>query len=40
MGRKSKNSLYDLSKVSFEKNNEQDQKKASEFIKSQFLKIN
>tara|TARA_Y100001970_G_scaffold292054_1_gene431711 strand:- start:3085 stop:4263 length:1179 start_codon:yes stop_codon:yes gene_type:complete len=40
MGRKSKNSLYDLSKVSFEKNNAQDQKKASEFIKSQFLKIN
>ena len=40
LGRKSKNSLYDLSKVSFENNQEKDQKFAEEFIKSQFLKIN
>ena len=40
LGRKSKNSLYDQSKVSFENNNEEDQKKADEFIKSQFSKIN
>ena len=40
LGRKSQNSLYDLSKVSFEKNSEEDQKKASEFIKSQFSNVN
>ena len=40
LGRRSKNSLYDLSKVSFEQNEEKDQKFAEEFIKSQFLKIN
>ena len=39
LGRKSKNSLYDLSKVSFENNELQDQKFAEEFIKSQFSKI-
>ncbi len=40
LGRRSNNSLYDLSKVSFENNNEKDQVLADEFIKSQFLKIN
>ena len=40
LGRKSENSLYDLSKVSFENNQQADQKFAEEFIKSQFLKIN
>ena len=40
LGRKSKNSLYDLSKVSFENNEHKDQKFAEEFIKSQFKKIN
>ena len=40
LGRKSKNSLYDLSKVSFENNKQKDQQFAEEFIKSQFLKIN
>ncbi len=40
LGRKSENSLYDLSKVSFENNQQKDQKFAEEFIKSQFLKIN
>ena len=39
IGRKSKNSLYDLSKVSFENNEIKDQKFAEEFIKSQFFKI-
>tara|TARA_Y100000590_G_C15692747_1_gene1004054 strand:+ start:15 stop:1193 length:1179 start_codon:yes stop_codon:yes gene_type:complete len=39
LGRKSKNSLYDMSKVSFENNELKDQKFADEFIKSQFLKI-
>ena len=39
MGRRSKNSLYDLSKVSFENNEIKDQKFAEEFIKSQFSKI-
>jgi len=39
MGRRSKNSLYDLSKVSFENNETKDQKFAEEFIKSQFSKI-
>ena len=39
LGRKSKNSLYDLSKVSFENNEIKDQKFAEEFIKSQFFKI-
>ena len=39
MGRRSKNSLYDLSKVSFENNETKDQKFAEEFIKSQFTKI-
>ena len=39
LGRKSKNSLYDLSKVSFENNQQQDQQFAGDFIKSQFLKI-
>ena len=40
LGRKSENSLYDLSKVSFEINEQKDQQFAEEFIKSQFLKIN
>ena len=40
LGRRSKNSLYDLSKVSFENNDKSDQKLADEFIKSQFKKIN
>jgi len=40
LGRKSKNSLYDLSKVSFENNDKKDQKFAEKFIKSQFAKIN
>jgi len=40
LGRKSKNSLYDLSKVSFENNEQKDQQFAEKFIKSQFLKIN
>ncbi len=40
LGRKSENSLYDLSKVSFENNEKKDQQFAQEFIKSQFLKIN
>ena len=40
LGRKSENSLYDLSKVSFENNEKKDQQFAEEFIKSQFLKIN
>ena len=40
LGRRSKNSLYDLSKVSFENNDKSDQKLADEFIKSQFNKIN
>ena len=40
LGRRSKNSLYDLSKVSFENNDRSDQKLADEFIKSQFSKIN
>ncbi|MBS56266.1 MAG: argininosuccinate synthase [Rickettsiales bacterium] len=40
LGRRSNNSLYDLSKVSFENNNENDQVIADEFIKSQFSKIN
>ena len=40
LGRRSKNSLYDLSKVSFENNDASDQKLADEFIKSQFNKIN
>ena len=39
MGRRSKNSLYDQSKVSFENNETKDQKFAEEFIKSQFSKI-
>ena len=39
MGRRSKNSLYDLSKVSFENNETKDQKFAEEFIRSQFEKI-
>ena len=38
-GRKSENSLYDLSRVSFENNDVNDQKFADKFIKSQFLKI-
>ncbi len=40
LGRRSKNSLYDLSTVSFENNDKSDQKLADEFIKSQFNKIN
>ena len=40
LGRKSENSLYDLSKVSFENNEQKDQQFAEEFIKSQFSKIN
>jgi len=40
LGRKSENSLYDLSKVSFENNEQKDQQIAEEFIKSQFKKIN
>ena len=40
LGRKSENRLYDLSKVSFENNEQKDQQFAEEFIKSQFLKIN
>ena len=40
LGRKSKNSLYNLSKVSFENNEQKDQQFAEEFIKSQFKKIN
>ena len=40
LGRKSENSLYDLSKVSFENNELSAQKFAEEFIKSQFKKIN
>ena len=39
LGRKSDNSLYNLSKVSFENNEMEDQKFADEFIKSQFKKI-
>ena len=39
LGRKSENSLYDLSKVSFENNQQQDQKFAEKFIKSQFSKV-
>jgi len=38
-GRKSKTSLYNLSKVSFESNEKVDQRYADEFIKSQFLKL-
>ena len=40
LGRKSENSLYDLSKVSFENNEQKDQQFAEEFIKSQFRKMN
>ena len=40
LGRKSENSLYDLSKVSFENNEVKDQQFAEKFIKSQFKKIN
>jgi argininosuccinate synthase len=40
LGRKSENSLYDLSKVSFENNEVKDQQFAEDFIKSQFKKIN
>ena len=40
LGRKSENSLYDLSKVSFENNEVKVQQFAEEFIKSQFKKIN
>ncbi len=40
LGRKSENSLYDISKVSFENNQKKDQQFAEDFIKSQFLKIN
>jgi len=39
LGRRSKNSLYDLSKVSFENNDKYDQQLADKFIKSQFSKI-
>ena len=39
LGRKSKNSLYDFSKASFENNQQKDQQFAEEFIKSQLLKI-
>ena len=38
LGRKSATSLYDLSKVTFENNQQKDQQFAEEFIKSQFLK--
>ena len=40
LGRKSENSLYDLSKVSFENNEQKDQQFAEKFIKSQFKKNN
>jgi argininosuccinate synthase len=40
LGRKSENSLYDLSKVSFENNEQKDQQFAEQFIKSQFKKMN
>ena len=40
LGRKSENSLYDLSKASFESNEQKDQQFAEEFIKSQFKKFN
>ena len=40
LGRKSENSLYNLSKVSFENNEQSDQKFAEDFIKTQFKKIN
>ena len=40
LGRKSENSLYNLSKVSFENNQKKDQYFAEEFIKSQLLKNN
>ena len=36
-GRKSPNSLYDISKVTFEDNDKKSQKFAEEFIKSQFF---
>ncbi len=39
LGRKSENSLYNISKVSFDNNDLSDQKYADEFIKSQFLNI-
>jgi len=40
LGRKSENSLYDISKVSFENNEVKDQQFAEKFIKTQFKKIN
>jgi argininosuccinate synthase len=40
LGRRSENSLYELSKVSFESNEKKDQQFAEEFIKSQFKKVN
>ena len=40
LGCKSENSLYDLSKVSFENNEVKVQQFAEQFIKSQFKKIN
>jgi len=39
VGRKSPNSLYSISKVSFENNDEENQKFAEKFIKSQFNKL-
>ena len=39
LGRRSKNSLYDLSKVSFENNEKKDQQLADKFISSLFKKI-
>ena len=39
LGRKSTNSLYDISKVSFENNDLENQKFAEDFIQSQFLKL-
>ena len=39
LGRKSPNSLYDISKVSFENNDLNNQKFAEDFIQSQFLKL-
>ena len=39
IGRRSENSLYNLSKVSFENNNKKDQEFAENFIKSQFSKL-
>jgi len=39
IGRKSQNSLYNLSKVSFENNDLENQTFAEEFIKSQYSKI-